>query len=389
MTGHDPLAWIQDGLSGLDDAGLRRRVLDRGVADPAPPLDFSGNDYLGLARDPRLAAAAGDATLRWGSGAGASRLVHGGTPPHHQLEQALAAWKHTDDAVVFSSGYMANLGTVTALTGPGDLVLSDELNHASIVDACRLSRADVAVYRHDDMAHLAQLLRRPARRRLIVTDGVFSMDGDVADLPAICDLAEASGAMVMVDDAHGSGVIGPDGRGTAAAQGVADRVDVHLGTLSKAVGAAGGFVAGSATLVDWLRNTARPFVFDTAPPPGTMAAAAEGVRIAQAEPDRRQRATALARRLAAGLDLPEPAACVVPLVVGAPDAAVALSVSLAVEGFSVVAIRPPSVPQGTARLRFTTHAGHDEDDVDVLVDAVRRHWSVGSSERTDLGPVRR
>ncbi len=367
LTG--PLGWIEEGLADLDRAGLRRVVRDRSTADGL--VDFSGNDYLGLSRDPRLLTAATDAARIWGTGAGASRLVRGGTPPHRRLEKQLAVWKHTEDAVVFSSGYLANLGAITALTGEGDLILSDELNHASIVDACRLSRATVAVYPHSDMAARRTLLQRPARRRLIVTDGVFSMDGDVADLVTICTLADEVGAMVMVDDAHGSGVIGPHGRGTAAAQGVADRVDVHLGTLSKALGAAGGFVAGSAPLVDWLRNTARSFVFDTAPPPGTMAAATFGVQIASTDHDRRDRAVGFARQLAEGLGLPRPAACVVPLVVGDPRRAVALSAALAAEGVQVVAIRPPSVPDGTARLRFTTSAALQASDVDRAIAAVR------------------
>ncbi len=374
---HDPLAWVADGLAALDRAGLRRVVRHRERPWSHQGLvEVSSNDYLGLARDPRLA----EATRRhgvWGAGAGASRLIVGGSTPHERLEAEIAAWKGTQDAVVFSSGYLANVGTIQALVGRGDLVASDELNHASIIDGCRLSGAEVVVYRHGDADHLAALLadRAPREgRTLVVTDGVFSMDGDVADLPALCDVAEQVGAMVMVDDAHGSGVLGPDGRGVAAMQGVADRVHVHMATLSKAFGAAGGYVAGRADLVDWLRNRARSFVFDTAPPPTVIGAAREGLRLARTEPERRERALRHARRLAEGLDLPAPAACVVPLMIGAPADAMRLMEGLAEDGYLVVAIRPPTVPDGTARLRFSTSAALTTDEVEGLIRAVRGRW---------------
>ena len=374
---HDPLAWVADGLAALDRAGLRRVVRHRERPWSHQGLvEVSSNDYLGLARDPRLAEAARRHGV-WGAGAGASRLIVGGSTPHERLEAEIAAWKGTQDAVVFSSGYLANVGTIQALVGRGDLVASDELNHASIIDGCRLSGAEVVVYRHGDADHLAALLadRAPREgRTLVVTDGVFSMDGDVADLPALCDVAEQVGAMVMVDDAHGSGVLGPDGRGVAAMQGVADRVHVHMATLSKAFGAAGGYVAGRADLVDWLRNRARSFVFDTAPPPTVIGAAREGLRLARTEPERRERALRHARRLAEGLDLPAPAACVVPLMIGAPADAMRLMEGLAEDGYLVVAIRPPTVPDGTARLRFSTSAALTTDEVEGLIRAVRGRW---------------
>ena len=372
----DPLGWVADGLAALEQAGLRRVVRHRERPWSHRGLvEVSSNDYLGLARDPRLAEAARRHGA-WGSGAGASRLVVGGSTPHQRLEQELATWKGTQDALVFSSGYLANVGTIQALVGRGDTVASDALNHASIIDGCRLSGAEVLVYQHGDAEHLSALLTRRAGtgRVLVVTDGVFSMDGDVADLPALCDVAERCGAMVMVDDAHGSGVLGPDGRGVAAMQGVADRVHVHMATLSKAFGAAGGYVAGRADLVDWLRNRARSFVFDTAPPPTVVGAAREGLRIAAAEPWRRAAALDRARQLAEGLGLPAPAACVVPLVVGAPEDAMRLMAGLEDDGFLVVAIRPPTVPEGTARLRFATSAALTEAEVDDLVAAVRARW---------------
>ena len=366
--------WIPAALDDLDAAGLRRSLRHRDEAAGrivGGRVSFSSNDYLGLAGDDRVAAAAAGAATRWGAGSGASRLITGGTLLHRELEAALAAWKGAGDAVVFSSGYLANAGTIPALVGQGDVVFSDELNHASIVDGCRLSGATVCVYPHGDVDELERLLAaKPGRRRLIVTDGVFSMDGDGADLPALCGVAEAAGAMVMVDDAHGCGVIGPDGRGLAAAQGCVDRITVSVGTLSKAFGSAGGYVTGSAALCEWLRNRARGFVFDTALAPPSVGAALEALRIARDEPWRRERAVAAAKELAAGLGVAEPAACVVPLVIGRADEAVELAGRLRGGGLDVVAIRPPSVPDGTARLRFATTAAHSPADVAEAISLV-------------------
>ncbi|HWH31422.1 MAG TPA: 8-amino-7-oxononanoate synthase, partial [Egibacteraceae bacterium] len=369
----EPLDWVAGELARLEAAGLRRRLRRR--SSPAGRtadglVNLSSNDYLDLAGDPRLAIAAAEAARDWGAGSGASRLVTGTTALHTQLEREIAAWKGTQDAVVFSSGYLANVGTIQALVGRGDTVCSDALNHASIIDGCRLSRADVRVFAHADADALDRALAGAAGRKLVVTDGVFSMDGDAAPLRELCDVAEAHGAMVMVDDAHGCGVTGPDGRGTAAAQGAEHRVHVQLGTLSKAFGAAGGYVAGSAELCDWLRNRARSFVFDTAPPPPVVGAALEGLRVARAEPHRRERATALAQRLAGALRLPSPAAAVVPFVVGTPDAALAAQAELEHAGLLVTAIRPPTVPDGSSRLRFALTAAHTEDDVDRAADVL-------------------
>ncbi|MGH8898014.1 MAG: 8-amino-7-oxononanoate synthase [Egibacteraceae bacterium] len=372
----DPLGWIGTALRELETAGLRRALRHR-TTGAGPLVDglvnLSSNDYLGLAGDPRVVEAARDAAGTWGAGAGASRLVTGGTELHRELERAIARWKRTEDAVVFSSGYLANAGTIPALVGRDDAVFSDALNHASIIDGCRLSRAQVHVYPHRDVAALDRLLaatERTARRRLVVTDGVFSMGGDAADLVGLCAVAEAHGAMVIVDDAHGCGVLGPYGRGTAAAQGCAGRVGVQLGTLSKAFGAAGGYVAGAMTLCDWLRNRARGFIFDTAPAPAVVGAALRALEIAAAEPWRRATALRLARRLADGLGATEPAACVVPLVLGEPEPALRASAALAEAGLLVVPIRPPTVPPGTARLRFAISAAHTEAEIDRAVRCV-------------------
>ena len=369
------LEWLSDALRDLERRGLRRRTRHR--EEPAGVMvegrvSFSSNDYLGLAADPRVAEAAGAAAQRWGAGAGASRLITGGTALHRELEVALAAWKGSEDAIVFSSGYLANTGTIGALVADGDVIFSDALNHASIIDGCRMSGAEVCVYPHGAIATLeAMLARTPARRKLIVTDGVFSMDGDAADLPALSAVAREHGAMLMVDDAHGAGVIGPDGRGTAAAQGCAEALDVTVGTLSKALGVAGGYVTGSTQLCEWLRNRARGFVFDTALAPPAVGAALAALRISRDEPWRRERAVALAKELASGLHVEAPAACIVPLVVGAAEDAVALQHHLREEGLDVVAIRPPTVPEGTARLRFATTALHTPADVNQSIAALR------------------
>ena len=383
----DPLAFCGEELARLGATGLRRRVRAlESASEPEVVLDgrrvlcLASNNYLGLAAHPEVVDAAAEAARRYGAGAGSARLVTGGLVLHDDLEARLAAFKGTDDAVLFSSGYLANLGTVAALVGPGDAVFSDVLNHASIIDGCRLSRADVHVYRHADAGHLADRLgawRREAgagARALVVTDSVFSMDGDVAPLPDIAAACERHGAVLMVDEAHATGVVGPGGRGALAGWGLEGRAGVVMGTQSKALGAAGGFVAGSADLCAYLRNRARSFIFDTALPPPTAAAALAALGIVEQEPERPVRARRLAGRLAAGLrsagyDVADPPAAVLPVVVGAPDAALRLSARLLDAGVLVTAIRPPSVPEGTSRLRATVMATHTDAEIDRAVAA--------------------
>jgi 8-amino-7-oxononanoate synthase len=363
---NDPLAFCGEAVAGIEAAGLLRRV--RALESASEPevilngrrvLCLASNNYLGLAAHPDVAGAAAEAARRYGAGAGSARLITGGLVVHDELEARLAAFKGTESALLFSSGYLANLGTVAALVGPGDAVFSDALNHASIIDGCRMSRAEVHVYRHADAADLDQRLtiwRRhvPAKgRALVVTDSVFSMDGDIAPLPEIADACERHGAILMVDEAHATGVVGPGGRGAVAGYGLDGRVGVVMGTLSKALGAAGGFIAGSADLCAFLRNRARSFIFDTALPPP-------------------MRARSLAGRLATGLraagfDVPDPAAAVVPVVIGEPDPAMALSTRLLDAGVLVTAIRPPTVPKGTSRLRATVMATHTDAEIDRAV----------------------
>ena len=375
----DALSWLPGALQALEDAD-QRRELRHLLSGPDPWIDVTtehgprrllhlcSNNYLGLATHPDVVAAAASALHRYGTGTGASRLITGGQQLHAELEAELAAWKRSEAAVVFSSGYLANLGVVTALAGRGDTVVSDELNHASIIDACRLSGATVRVYRHGDVEQADKLLADAEGRRVLVTDGVFSMDGDIAPLPALCDAAERHGAAVVVDDAHGTGVVGPDGRGTVAATGCDGRVHATVGTLSKALGSAGGFVACGRGLAEWLRNRARPFVFDTAPPAAALGAARCAIALAREEP-RRARVRELARRLGEGLrgqgwDVGSCEAAIVPVIVGSNRDALAVMDALLEHDVLAVAIRPPSVPEGAARVRATVMATHRDEDID-------------------------
>ncbi|MFT5563567.1 MAG: 8-amino-7-oxononanoate synthase [Myxococcota bacterium] len=374
-----PLAWLGDALAALDRAELLRvlRTVDSG-ADPwitlgegddaRRVLHLCSNGYLGLATDPRVVQGAVAAARSFGAGTGSARLITGAQTIHRALESQLAEWKRTEDTLLFSSGYLANVGVISALVGRGDTVVSDALNHASIIDGCRLSGAQVRVYEHGDADHAERLLADAPGRRLLATDGVFSMDGDLAPLPALCDAAERHGAMVVVDDAHGSGVVGPDGRGTVAALGCEGRVHAVVATLSKALGSQGGYVAGSSELVAWLRNRARGFVFDTALAPPSVGAAAVAVAVARAEPWRREQAVAGAASLAAALrangwEVPASEAAIVPIQVGEAGDALALMRRLLDEDVLAVAIRPPTVPVGSSRVRATVLATHTEADV--------------------------
>jgi 8-amino-7-oxononanoate synthase len=370
-------SWAAEELERLERQGLRRTpaVLSSGacpevVLDGRSVLLLCSNNYLGLATDPRVVEAAAGAARRWGAGTGASRLVSGTTELHAALERDLAALKGCDDAVLFSSGYLANTGTIPALVGPGDLVCSDELNHASIVDACRLSGARREVYRHGDAADLERrLAAAPEARRLVVTDSVFSMEGDAAPLADLAAVCERWDAVLMVDEAHATGVLGPGGGGAVEALGLRGRVPVVMGTLSKALGSAGGFVAATEDVVSLLRNRARTHVFDTAPAAPAAAAAREAISIVRSDPNRRARVASLARQLHAGLGamgyaVRAPAAAIVPLVVGEPAAALRLSAGLLERGVFAPAIRPPSVPPGTARLRLTVMATHTDEQVE-------------------------
>lgn len=347
-----------------------------------PRLSFCSNDYLGLAEHPALATAAAAATHD-GFGASASRLVSGDLPAHRQLEEALARFVGGQAALVFPSGYQTNIGVLTALAGPEDVIVSDSLNHASIIDGCRLSRARIAVYPHGDAAAAARLLdqAQAARRRLLVTESLFSMDGDAAPLAPLAQAAQDHDAVFVVDEAHALGVLGPRGRGLCAAAGVVP--DVLIGTLGKALAAAGGFAAGTQALREILINKARSFIFTTALPPPVAAAALAALQIVDSpEGDRRRlQLRAHADRLAPRLDSLRPPGSertphtvagspIQPFVVGTDAAAVALSATLAQSRIFVPAIRPPTVPVGSARLRITLSSSHDTADLDRLLVAL-------------------
>ena len=367
---------IHERLQELKELGLYRRMRmisgpqgPRVVLDGKPVLLLCSNNYLGLADHPRVREAAADAAMRWGVGSGASRLVSGTMTVHRRLEERLAEFKHTQAALLFGSGYLANIGVITALAGEGKVVFSDELNHASIIDGCRLARAETFVYRHADVEHLAWGLREAeGRGAVIVTDSVFSMDGDVAPLAEIVDLARRHEARVVVDEAHGTGCIGPEGRGAVAEAGVEDEVDVLIGTLSKALGAYGAFVACDQSLAQLLVNTARPFIFSTAPPPPAVAGALAALELLAEQPRRVEKLQAngdalrdeLARE---GFEVAGSTTQIVPLVIG--DAKHAMRISeLAIErGVFAQAIRPPTVPEGTSRLRLAVMASHSRAEL--------------------------
>jgi len=375
-------------LEELRGRGLYRRLrLVEGAQGPTVTLDgrpvllLCSNNYLGLADRAEVREAAAEGALRWGAGSGASRLISGNMEPHRQLERQLAAFKGYESSLLFGSGYLANTGVIAALAGRGEVVFSDELNHASIVDGCRLSRAETVVYRHADTEHLEwNLYRTRGRPALIVTDGVFSMDGDVAPLPRLLELARRHGARLMVDEAHATGAIGPGGRGSVAAAGLSGEVDAVVGTLGKALGSYGAYVCTDAATVELLVNCARPFIFSTAPPPPAAAAALAALETLETEPELVERlqsnaGTLRAALAAEGLDVGASATQVVPVEVGEAGATMALCEEALRRGVFAQGIRPPTVPEGSCRLRFTVMATHRPGE---LTDAAR---SVGAAAR--------
>jgi glycine C-acetyltransferase/8-amino-7-oxononanoate synthase len=363
---------LAERLEELESSGLRRRLrlIDgpqgaRVTLDGRPVLLLCSNNYLGLADHPRLRQAAADAALGLGTSSGASRLISGSMAIHAELEARLAEFKGMEAALLFGSGYLANTGAIAALARRGEVVLSDELNHASIIDGCRLAGAETFVYRHADTEHVEWGLRRSGgRASLIVTDGVFSMDGDLAPLPELVTLARRHGCRLMVDEAHATGCLGPGGRGSIAAAGLTGEVDVIVGTLGKGLGGYGAYVCGSRDLVDFLVNSARPFIFSTAPPPPVVATAIAALELLAEEPERIDRLRANASALRAGLSDQglEPIGAetqIIPVVVGEADHAMAVCERLLERGVFAQAIRPPTVPPGTCRLRLTAMATHE------------------------------
>ena len=335
-----------------------------GVVDGRTLVTFASNDYLGLSHHPGVVAAAHEALDRWGAGSGASRLVVGSRPIHSQLEAALAEWKGTEDAVLFPTGYAANLGVLASLGGPDVTVLSDELNHASLIDGCRLARAPVRIHRHADLDHLAKLLADVAGPALVVTDTVFSMDGDTVDLPSLVELAARHDALLVLDEAHA--VLGPEVP-EPQPHPHAEAPVLRVGTLSKTLGSLGGFVAGPRHFVDLLRNRARPFIFTTAPTPADMAAALAAVDVV-----RSGEGAGLLATLRRHVDRVRPGhpSPIVPVVLGDEASALAAAARLGEQGLLVPAIRPPTVPPGTSRLRIALSAAHTDAHIDQLLHAL-------------------
>ena len=368
---------IEQRLEELERLGLDRRLRmvsgpqgPRVLLDGKPVLLLCSNNYLGLADHPRVREAAAEAAMRWGVGAGASRLVSGTMTIHRRLEQRLATFEHCEECVLFGSGYLANAGAIGALAGRGDAVFSDELNHASIVDGCRLSRAEVVVYRHRDMHHLDWLMHRHrgAGRRLIVTDSVFSMDGDVAPLVEIVELARKHGARTIVDEAHATGVLGPDGRGAIAQAGLEGELDIVVGTLGKALGSYGAYACARRETIRYLINTARPLIFSTAPPPPAIAGALAALELLEERPHRVQRLRSNARVLrralsAEGIPAEDMEMHIVPVIVGDERDAMSLCEAALARGVFAQAIRPPTVASGTSRLRLAVMASHTAEEL--------------------------
>lgn len=373
-------------LEKLKKAGLYRRLRSQkrmsgaeALIDGCRALVFAGNDYLGLASHPKVVEAAGRALSTYGLSAGASRLISGNHQLYDELESTLTAFKGKESALVFATGYMANIGTLTSLAGPDAVIFMDKLCHASLYDGARLSGAQVKRYPHNDLARLQSLLsERDGRHSFIVTDGVFSMDGDLADLGGLKALARRYQSMLLVDDAHGTGVLGKIGRGTADHLGVS--LDMEIGTLSKALGGLGGYVTGPSWLIDTLVNRARSFIFTTGLPPATLAGALTAILVAREETWRQERVLALATRARSilnqnGLSVPEGITPIIPIVVGDEQVAVAASEACLKKGLFVPAIRTPAVPRGQARLRMTVSAVHSDAELeralDVLIDTAK------------------
>ena len=374
-------------LDGIRERGTyrRMRVLD-GLQAPRMRVDgrdvllFAGSNYLDLARHPEVVEAAERASREWGCAAGGSRLITGNLACHEALEEELAGFFETEAALAFNTGYMANVGVIPALVGEGDVLVSDELNHASIIDGAKLARTKVAVFRHGDVDSFAETLERvrpEARRVLVAVDGVYSMDGDVAPVAEIVKRAHEHDAIVLLDDAHGTGCLGRRGRGTAEAAGVLGEVDIVMGTLGKSIGSFGAFVAGSAKMRDLFVNTARSFIFSCALAPAQVEAARVSLRLIDAEPWRRERLAANCARLRArlsesGISTAPSTTHILPVVLGENERTMAVCESLLERGYYAQGIRHPSVPRGTARLRITPMATHTAEDVDGLAATITR-----------------
>lgn len=382
MVSRDRLdAFAEAKLAELEAQALRRRLTETDRREGALAIrygrrliSFCCNDYLNLSQNEAVKRAAIEATEIYGVGSGASRLVSGNHPLFHALETRLANWKQTEDCVIFGSGYLANLGIVPTLMREGDLIIADELSHACLLSGSKLSGAQTEIFRHNDMAHLEELLaahRGRARHCLILTDGIFSMDGDAAPVAEMAEIAERHDAWLMTDDAHGIGVVGHEGRGSSFIGAAKANVPLQMGTLSKAVGSYGGYLCASKAVADLIRTRARTLIYSTGLPPATVASAIAALDFIAANPDYCKRPVEKARRFTRALGLPDPESPIVPVILGDAEATLAAAQLLEAEGYLVTGIRPPTVPPGTARLRFTFTAEHEEADIARLADIVR------------------
>lgn len=381
----DPLHWIEEELNLIRSKNLFRALTEiqtgqspEIIIDGRSYILLASNNYLGLTTDPRVKEAAHMALEKYGTGSGGSRLVSGSTDLHRELEDRIAAFKKTEAAILFSSGYLANVGTISALVGPGDIIYSDELNHASIIDGCRLSHAEIIIYKHCDVEHLNSLLsqNRSRGKKLILTDTVFSMDGDLAPLPDLIEISEKYGCMLMIDEAHATGVLGKRGSGATEHFGIEDRVPIVMGTLSKAVGSIGGYIAGSRKLIDFIRNRVRTYIFDTSLPASSLAASLAAIDIIEFEPERREYLWRLINGFKSGLEnigleiLPSHSA-VIPVLIGEAQPTLDFARLLRENGVFTPAVRPPSVPPRKCRIRATLMATHREEHIKLAIRAFK------------------
>ncbi|KPJ59595.1 MAG: hypothetical protein AMJ42_01855 [Deltaproteobacteria bacterium DG_8] len=378
--------FLKDQIESLKKAGLYRTLRSlqgpqsaTTIIDGKRVLQLSSNNYLGLANHPRLKAAAKEAIDRYGSGAGASRLICGNLELNSKLEDGIAKLKKKESALLFSTGYMANIGILTALMAEGDVIFSDEFNHASIIDGCRMGKAQTKVYPHMDMNALEKLLKKTkgCKHRLIVTDGIFSMDGDIAPLPDLVSLAKRYGCMVMVDDAHATGVLGAHGGGTGEHFALQDKIDISMGTLGKALGGFGAFVAVSHRLREFLINNARPFIFTTGLPPAVIANGIAALELLEEEPEMRARLWEnvgfFKKRIKElGFDTLQSETQIIPILVGDASLTLRMGEMLLEEGVFVQGIRPPAVPQGSSRLRITLMATHTRKELEFALEAIEK-----------------
>lgn len=372
-------------LLDIKNKGLYRRLRiveseqsSKVVIDCREVILLSSNNYLSLANHPKIKEAAKKAIDKYGAGSGAARLISGNCILYTELEEKIAEFKNTEAALVFGSGYLANISILSTVVKEGDLILSDELNHASIIDGCRLSMAKKVIYRHKDTRHVEEILSKNKRRRiLIVTEGVFSMDGDIAPLPEIIDIAKRYSAIVMVDDVHGTGVLGKRGKGTAEHFGIGKGIDIHMGTLGKALGAYGAYAAGDKGLIEFLINKARGFIFTTALPPSVLASAIKAIEILEEEPHLIKKLWENRDYLVNGLkslgfDTMGCETPIIPILIGKAEKALKMSEGLFEQGVYVPAIRPPTVPEDTCRLRLTVMAAHTKEDLDIALMAFEK-----------------